>query len=55
MGDYEQWFQCPSVKKEQCKRGQKLLANATAASSLLRREVLANFKYDDVNHKFIRD
>ena len=55
MGNYEQLFTRASVNKEWCKRGQQLLANATAASSLLCTEGLANFKYDDMHHKFIRE
>jgi len=55
MGNYEQWFSRVSVNKEQCKCGQQLFANVMAASSLLRREGLANFRYDDVHYKFIGD
>jgi hypothetical protein len=55
MGYYEQWLARASVNKEQCKRGQQLLANATVASSFLSRKGLANFKYGDVHHTFIVD
>ena len=55
MGNYEQWFTRASFNKEQCQSDQQLLANATAATSLLHREGLANFKYEDFHHKFERD
>jgi hypothetical protein len=55
MGNNEQWPPRASVNKEHCQSVQNLLSNATAASSLLRREGLVNFKYDDLHHKFVRD
>jgi hypothetical protein len=55
MENYEQCLPRASVNKEECKRGQKLPANTTGTSSLLRREGPTKFKYDDVHHKFITD